>query len=262
MTSYEQNNAVEIDLVRLGKVLLRHLFLIIFVTVLCGLVATAGALHFLTPTYQASILMYVNNSSISIGSSSVSISTGEISAAKTLVDTYCTILTTRLTLEDVIKVANLDYSYSELNSMISAGSVNGTEIFRVTVTSTNAKEACLIANTIAQVLPDKIASVVDGSSVRTVDLAVVPTSPAGPSYIRYSAIGALLGLVAVCGLLIIRDLVEDTIDSESYLVEAYKDYPVLAVVPMEGGSDSSQKYKYSKKYSRYYYYSEHKGKAE
>lgn len=261
MTSYEQNN-VEIDLVRLGKVLLRHLFLIIFVTVLCGLIATAGALNFVTPTYQASILMYVNNSSISIGSSSVSISSGEISAAKTLVDTYCTILKTRLTLEDVIKVADVDYSYGEISSMISAGSVNNTEIFRVTVTSTDAKEACLIANTIAQVLPDKIASVVDGSSVRTVDLAVVPTSPSGPSYMRYTAIGALLGLVAICGFLIIRDLVEDTIDSESYLVEAYRDYPVLAVVPMEGSSGNGQKYKYSKKYSKYYYYGEHEGQAK
>lgn len=252
MNDYKQDNVMEIDLLRLGKVLLRHLFLIIFVTVLCGLIATAGALHFITPTYQASILMYVNNSSISLGSGSVSISTGEISAAKTLVDTYCTILTTRLTLEEVIEEANLDYSYSELSSMIASDSVNNTEIFKVTVTSTDAKEACMIANTIAQVLPDKIASVVDGSSVRTVDLAVVPTSPSGPSYVRYSLIGLFLGLVAVCAFLIIRDLVEDTIDSEDFLMEAYSEYPVLAVVPMEGSD--TKNVRYAKRYSRYYYY--------
>lgn len=256
MSSYNEKEVMEIDLIRLGKVLLRHIFLIIFVTVLCGLIATAGALNFVTPMYKASVLMYVNNSSISIGSSSLSISSGELSAAKTLVDTYCTILMTRLTLEDVINEAGLDYNYETLSSMISSGSVNNTEIFKITVTSPNAKEACNIANTIARILPDKIASVVDGSSVRTVDLAVVPTKASSPSYTRYTLIGALIGLIAVCAFLVIRDLVQDTIDSEDYLMEAYPEYPVLAVIPLEG--EGGKVSKYGKKYDRYYYYSEGK----
>ena len=67
------------------------------------------------PKYQASALLYVNNSSISVGSTSISLS--DLSASQTLVDTYIAILKTRLTLDEVAVQAGLDYEYEELEEM-------------------------------------------------------------------------------------------------------------------------------------------------
>src|SRR5699024_8716966 len=102
---------------------------------------------FKTPLYEAEALMYVNSNEISVGSTKLSISAAELSAAQSLVETYIVILNTRTTLNDVVEQTGVSYTYEQLRKMISAESVNGTEVFSITVTSPDPKEAELLANT-------------------------------------------------------------------------------------------------------------------
>jgi capsular polysaccharide biosynthesis protein len=175
--------------------------------------------------------MYVNNSGITVGSTSFTISGSEISAAKTLVDTYSVILKSRTVLEDVIEMDNLSYSYEALYNMISSSAVNETEIFQITVTSSSPTEAELIANTLADLLPEKISNIVAGSDVRVVDYAVVPASRISPSYTGNTAKGAMLGVVLAAAYIVLRYLLDEKIHSEDYLTHTYPDIPLLAVVP-------------------------------
>lgn len=68
----------------------------------------------IVPLYESKAMMYVNNSSLSLGNTSFSISSGELSAAQSLVETYIVILKSRLTLNAVIEKADLPYTYEEL----------------------------------------------------------------------------------------------------------------------------------------------------
>lgn len=237
----KKENVMEIDLLRLAKALWHRAWAIILAMVLFGAAAFSYAYFLITPLYQASAMLYVNNSSISVGSTSVSLS--DLSAAQSLVDTYIVILKTRTTLEDVIEQAELDYSYKELYDMISAGAVNSTEVFQIVVTSPNPWEAEKIANTIAELLPDKISNIVEGSSVRIVDYAVVPPVKSSPSISRYTAMGLLLGLVVSCGIIILRELFDEQIREEDFLLQNY-DLPMLAVVPdlLTSGKSSGKDY--------------------
>ncbi len=228
MKKEENEDYLEIDLFRLLKAVWQHMVLIVLVMILGGSVGLALACYVVPPKYQASALLYVNNSSISMGSTSISLS--DLSASQTLVDTYIAILKTRLTLNDVIEQAQVNYTFGEMKEMIGAKAVNGTEIFEITVTSRDPQEAERIANTIVRVLPDKITQIMDGSSVRTVDLAVVPQRPCSPSLRNYALIGALLGLVLSCGLVVLRELLNEQITSEDELLQAYG-LPVLAAIP-------------------------------
>ena len=189
----DRTNYIEIDLLQLLKALRRRVWAILLATVLFGGAAFTYATVFITPRYQASALMYVNNSSFSLGSTSFSISSSELTAAQSLVGTYIVILNTRTTLEDVIQKAGVSYTYEELSGMVNASAVNATEIFEVTVTSEDPQEAELIANTIAEVLPGKISDVVEGSSVRVVDYAVVPAGKASPNSLLAGDIGMMAG---------------------------------------------------------------------
>ncbi|MBD5133148.1 MAG: hypothetical protein HDT38_01560 [Clostridiales bacterium] len=226
----KQNNEeyIEIDLMRLVKALWRHVVVIGLAMILGGGTGLCLARYVVPAKYQASALLYVNNSSFSVGSTSISLS--DLDASQTLVDTYIAILETRLTLNDVIDRAGLDYSFEELREMIDAKAVNGTEIFEVTVTSENPEETERIANTIVEVLPDKIAQIVDGSSARTVDLAVVPERRHSPSYTKFTMIGAMVGLLFSAGIVVIRELLDDQIRGEEELLQGYG-LPVLAVIP-------------------------------
>jgi len=226
----EYPEQIEIDLMQLLHALWHRLWAIILAAVIGGGALFSYAAFLITPLYEAEALMYVNNSSFSLGSTSFSISSSELTAAKTLVDTYIVILKTRSTLNEVIREAGLNYSYQELSEMIGSEPVNNTEIFSIKVTSSNPQEAELIANTIAEVLPDKIADIVDGSSVRVVDYAVTPAEKASPSITLFTAIGVLVGIVLACLIIIIREMMDTQIHSEDYLIQTYK-LPVLAVIP-------------------------------
>lgn len=235
------NEEMEIDLLRLLHALWRKAWAIVLAAAIFGSCFLAGTALFVKPLYKANALMYVNSSNISVGGAKVSISQSELTAAQTLVDTYIVIMNTRMTLEEVIEQAGVSYSYGELKEMIKANAVNGTEVFSIEVTSTDPKEAEVLANTIARVLPEKIASIVEGSSARIVDYAVVPAKKASPSLTKNALIGAILGAVLMCGIVVVMELLDEQIHDSDYLIQTYN-IPVLAVIPDLLSSKSNNEY--------------------
>ena len=225
------DNEYEIDLRELFMVLLRRWWAIALAIVFGGAAAFGYTYFLVDPLYQASTLLYVNNSDISVGATSFSISNADLTAAQKLVDTYVVILKSRTSLNAISEKAGLNYSYETLKSMVSAKAVNSTEVFEVVVTSKDPAEAEKIANTIADVLPSKIADIVVGSDVRIVDYAVIPSHRSSPSYTRNTAIGMLIGAVIMAAILILAYLFDENIRSEDYLTQNYPDIPLLSVIP-------------------------------
>ena len=241
---------MEIDLLRLVKALWRKAVAIILAAAIFGGIAMAFTVMFIRPKYKAEALMYVNSSNISLGGAKVSISQSELTAAKTLLDTYIVIMNTRTTLEEVIAQAGVPYEYEELKEMISASAVNDTEIFKIDVVSTDPEEAEKLANTIAQVLPDKISAIVEGSSARIVDYAVVPAEKDSPSIVKNTLVGAILGFVLACGIVVVMELLDEQIHDSDYLSQTY-DLPVLAVMPdLLSGNGNNEYYRSAEKRAR------------
>ena len=236
----EEKDTIEIDLLELAHAVWKKLWLVIIAVIIGTVAAFSYAKFMITPLYQSKSMLYVNNSSISVGSTSFSISTGELSAAQSLVKTYIVIMQSRQTLNAVIEQADLSYTYEQLKKMVSAASVNNTEVFEVVVTSANPEEAELIVNTISDILPDKIADIVEGSSVRIVDYGVVPVYPVSPNTTRYALLGFLLGGVLSVGVIVLLEMINNNIRSEEYLIQTY-DLPVLAAVPVISGKSRRKK---------------------
>lgn len=220
-----------INLLELADYIWKRFFAIAFFTLLGGAVAFAYTIFFVTPLYSSSVMIYVNNSSVSLGDTSVSISGGDLSTSRSLVDTYIVILESRETLEEIIKEADVSYTYEQLSEMLSASAVNNTEVFKVTVTSEDPQEASDIANTVLKVLPARIKAIVDGSNAVQVDGAIPNTTPVSPDVTRKTATGALLGLVLSCCVCVLLFLMDTEIHSDSYLLKMYPDVPLLSVVP-------------------------------
>ena len=240
-----ETDEIEIDLLKVAQVLLRKAKFIIAITLLVAVATFAVTYFFITPMYTSTAMMYVNNSSFSLGNTSFSISQGELTAAQGLVDTYIVILKSRTCLESIIDQCSLEYDYEELYDMIESEAVNSTEIFSIDVTSKSPHEAERIANTITQVLPERISSIVDGSDVRIVDYAVVPSERTSPSFTLNTVIGALVGFVLAAAIVILRYMLDDQIHEEDYLTQTYPNIPLLAVVPDMLASEGKGYYYYS-----------------
>ena len=240
------DNVITIDIMRILKALWKKAWALALTGAICAAAGFCLAYFFITPKYSATAMLYVNNSTFSVGKTSFSITSSEISAAQSLVKTYIVILKNRTTLEEVIQKTGVPYTYEDLSSMITAESVSNTEVFHVTVTSTDPEEAALLANVISEVLPVRVAEIIDGSSMRLVDKAVTNPHKVSPSITRYTEIGLLIGVVLAAAIIVLRTLLDDVVHNEDYLLNTY-DFPILARVP-DLNEKTTRRYSYYKSY--------------
>ena len=247
------NEEIGIDLARLIAVLMDKAWLIGIVAVVCAVAVFLGTFFFITPQYESTAMFYVNNSSLSsIGEAALSsITSSDISASRGLVKTYIVILNTRETLTDVIDYAGVDRTYAELKTMISAESVDSTEVFKVVVTGPDPKEAEMIADAIAYILPNRIKDIIDGTSAKVVEAAVVPSAPSSPSYTKNTMIGFLVGFALMAAIVILQELMDITVRTEDDIAMSTK-HPILAAVPdMEAHSKGGYYYGYGRQKGAY-----------
>lgn len=247
-TEVNSNDYYVIDLAHIVKVVWRNVWVVIVLSILVAAIGFSVASFAITPTYSSSIMLYVNNSSFSVGDVGVSISSSQLVAAQNLAKTYTVLLKNRTTLERIIDETGVDYTWEAVYGMIESTLVNETEVIRVTVTCENPYEAEVIANGIARVLPQRVAEIVAGASMEVVDSAIVNTSKVAPSITLYTAVGFLLGMLLAIGILTVSALMDNTIHDEEYVINTYG-LPILAKVPnlMDSGSK-----KYGYYYNRYY----------
>ncbi len=231
-----------IDLLELARAVWKNILIIALVAAITGTAVFAFTAVTASPEYKATASLYVNNSSFelssaNLGATNISVSGGELSTSKSLIPVYIYILNSRTTVEEIIKEADLSYTPEELlkKEMFEAKEVSSTGVFEVTVTSSDPAEAELIANTIARILPDRIAEIVDGSSARVVDYAVMPAQRTGSNLTKNTAIGVLAGaflsIAVVVVLFLLKDPSEAVIRSAEELREIYPDVMVLAMIP-------------------------------
>lgn len=234
----KERDMIEIDLLKLVLILWRKAWAIVLAMIVMGGIAFGVTYNFIEPEYQASVKVYVNNTN----QNNSTMTQSDVNLQRTLVQTYIVTLKSRTTLNEVIKQADLDYNFEELSGMISAQAVDNTEVFEVTVVSKDAKEAAEIANTIAEVLPSRISEIIESSSVKILDYAIINNEPVSPSYIKNIAIGALAGAVVAVALIFLQFVLDNKIHSEEYLIEHYK-YPILAVIPDLTATSKNKYYK-------------------
>lgn len=224
------NDYYVIDFGHIIKSVWSRVWVVAIVSIMTAVIGFSIAAFAISPTYSSAIMLYVNNSSISLNDVGFSISSSDLTASQSLVKTYNVLLKNRTTLERVIEEANLDYSWKEVNGMIVASSADDTEIMRITVTTEDPYLSQRIANAIATVLPQRVTEVVEGSSMAVVDSAVPNLDKVAPSITGYTVVGMILGFIASVFILVIRAVMDNTIHDEEYIIQNYN-YPILAKIP-------------------------------
>ncbi len=203
----------------------------ILLIVLCGVYVMAGAFlvsnYLLKEQFRAEVSMYVAPNADEINRTA---SLSELNYAQAVVDTYIEILQTKSFLNEVADASGVDYTSTQLKNMISMSALNGTEIFRIRVTSTDPSEAFTIANTMAELAPGKIIEIKDADAVRVVDPATLPIQPVSPNKAKNTLMGFALGIFLGFGIALLLEMNDTRVKSEEDLTRRY-DYPVLGVLP-------------------------------
>ena len=219
---------VEVDLEKLLRACLKKLWLILLCAAVGGVVTYVYTLFFVTPRYITGTTFYVNNTQQS--GESQKISSSDLATSQRLVLTYVNIIKSDTVLEKVIAEADLKMTPGQIRGMMTATSIDETEMFKVQISHTDPYMATKVANAIAAVAPSEIANILSGSTTKVVDRAKVPTSPYTPNRSRNAMLGATVGAVAAVFYIVVITMMDVRIKSEEDLT-AITSLPILGVIP-------------------------------
>ncbi len=244
----EKGSNLEINIIPLLLYLLKKIWVIILVGLVAASAAFLGIKIFGTPTYRCGFTAYVNNKHAASSGNTDYLSVSDVNAAKELVKTYSAILTSNTILSSAKEEQNLNYSVGQLKGMVSTRIQDETEIIQVYVVARSPEESYNVAQAIASVAPQKMAEIVEGSSMKIVEMPEVPGSIYKPNYQRYTVLGFVAGCLFAILILIIVYFRNDTITDEAE-VESRFNVPVLGIIP-DANSTTGGKSGY---YYNYYY---------
>ena len=223
-------NEETIDLLELFGMLWQHIFQILICTVIGAAVAFGVTKFLMVPQYQSSAMMIVNTRQ----DVNANVTSDQINSATKLVETYSIIVKSDTVLSRVIDDLGLNLNYGELKDKVTVKSVNSTQVMEISVEDADPAAAQIICQKITQVCPDLIKDAVEAGSVKLISAASTPAQPVSPNTLKNTAVGAMLGLVACAGVLVLRMLLNNKINNDAD-VQKYLDLPVLGVIPAYEG---------------------------
>lgn len=232
---------IEIDLLELFQVLLSRIWLILSAGLFLALVCFAVSKFLITPTYESTTKIYILNKT-----ESANVTYSDVQMGTQLTKDYAELISSRYVLEEVIQKLGLDEDYKGLLDQVSVTTPSDTRIVAITVEDTDPVQAMNIANCIREVASDHIQNVMDIEAVNVVETANMPTEKAGPSCMKWTLIGGVLGCFILCAIILIQYLLDDTIKS-SEDVEKYLGLSTLALIPVAVSAEETAKKKKKKK---------------
>ncbi len=223
----EENQDYEtIDLLELLGALRQHILALLLTTVLAALAGFLVSSFVLTPQYQASALMIVNTRQ----DTSANVTSDQLTSASRLVSTYSIIVKSDTVLNQVIANLGLNMTYETLASKVEVSAVDETQVMEITVTDPNPDGARQVCEQITQVAPDAILTAVEAGSVKVISAASVDPDPVSPNIPRNTAIAGVLGLVVCVGILFLRVLLDNKINTEDDVTK-HLGLTVIGVIP-------------------------------
>lgn len=107
---------------------------------------------------------------------------------------------------------------------------DGTFYITITVTGSDPQKCANVANQIAEKCQEVYHQGFSYGQLGTIRSAKEPTSPVSPSKVRNTLIGAAVGVVLACLIVILLDFIDTTVKSDDDIAEIYK-IPVFAEIP-------------------------------
>lgn len=226
MENQRDNEAIEIDLFEVINVLLGKIWLILGTGIFAALVCFGVSKFIMIPTYESTTKIYILNKT---DSSAVTYS--DVQMGTQLTKDYAELINSRYVLEEVIQKLALSDEYDALLGKVSVNTPADTRIVSITVEDTDPVRAMNIANCIREVASNHIQNVMDIEAVNVVETANMPTEKAGPSVLKWTVLGGIIGALLVCVIVLIGYLMDDTIKTTED-VEKYLGLSTLTLIPV------------------------------
>ncbi|MBB5355406.1 capsular polysaccharide biosynthesis protein [Anoxybacillus mongoliensis] len=216
-----------ISLRELFQTLRKRAWLIVAITVIATMTSGIVSYFVLTPIYQASTQLLVNQAKSEQPIYNIS----EIQTNLQLINTYNVIMKSPAILDIVKDELDLNMPIEELNEKINVTSEKDSQVVNVTVEDPDPYMAADIANTVASVFQREIVKIMNVDNVNILAKAEVKEQPVPvkPKPLLNMAIAFVVGIMTGVGLAFLLEYLDNTIKNEQD-VEKLLELPVLGAV--------------------------------
>ena len=217
-----------ISLQELFQTIKKRIVLILSLTILATLIAGVVSFFFITPIYQSSTQLLVNQEK----SDSPIYNVGEIQTNLQLINTYNVIIKSPVILDIVRQDLALETLTTEaLNSKITVSSVGESQVLTITAQDPDQFVARDIANTTASVFQSKIEKIMNIDNVHILSQATATEMqvPIKPNKMLNMAIALVVGLMLGVGLAFLLEYLDTTIKTEQQ-IEKLLNIPVIGSI--------------------------------
>lgn len=216
-----------ISLKELLQTLRKRLVLILAITLTAVIVSGVVSFFFLTPIYQASTQLLVNQKK----SDQMMYNTNELQTNLQLINTYNVIIKSPAILDLVAADLDLGLNAQQLNNKITVGSEKDSQVVNISVQDENPQVAADIANTVAIVFSNEIIDLMNVDNVSILSKASIGDTPKPikPQPVLNIAIALVVGLMAGVGLAFLLEYLDNTVKNEQD-VEKILELPILGVI--------------------------------
>lgn len=216
-----------ISLKELLQTLKKRLALILAITLTAVIISGVVSFFFLTPIYQASTQILVNQKN----EDQAMYNQAELNANLQLINTYNVIIKSPAILELVAEELKLNMTAGQLNSKITVATQDNSQVVNITVQDEDPQIAADIANTTANVFSKEIIEIMNVNNVSILAKATVADgqSPVKPQPLLNVAIALVVGLMAGVGLAFLLEFLDNTVKTEQD-IEKLLELPVLGVI--------------------------------
>ncbi|MGW6384433.1 YveK family protein [Peribacillus butanolivorans] len=200
--------------------------LITLLTLIAALISGAISYFLLTPVYQSSTQMLVNQKQ-----SENQLDSNQIRSNIDMINTYSVIIKSPAILEKVIDDLELEQSVDQLSQKITINSQENSQVFSLTVQDSNPSKAVEIANAVSGTFQKEIKDIMNVDNVSILAKAEVKENPTPvkPSPLLNIAIAVIVGLMAGIGLAFILEFMDNTIRDEKD-IETLLELPILGSI--------------------------------
>ncbi|MCT4478548.1 Wzz/FepE/Etk N-terminal domain-containing protein [Peribacillus frigoritolerans] len=208
------------------KTLKKRWKLIILLTLIAALISGTISYFLLTPVYESSTQILVNQKQ-----SENQLDSTQIRSNIDMINTYSVIIKSPAILEKVIDKLELDQSVDQLSQKITINSQQNSQVFSLTVQDSNPSKAVEIANTVSQTFQKEIKDIMNVDNVSVLAKAEIKENPTPvkPDPLMNIAIAVVVGLMAGIGLAFLLEYMDNTIKDEED-IERLLELPILGSI--------------------------------
>ncbi|MFD6210474.1 YveK family protein [Peribacillus sp. NPDC060253] len=208
------------------KTLKKRWKLITLLTLIAALISGTISYFLLTPIYQSSTQILVNQKQ-----SKNQLDSTQIQSNIAVINTYSVIIKSPAILEKVIDDLELEQSVDQLSQKITINSQENSQVFSLTVQDNNPSKAVEIANAVSGTFQKEIKDIMNVDNVSILAKAEIKENPAPvkPSPLMNIAIAVVVGIMAGIALAFLLEYMDNTIKDEKD-IENLLDLPLLGSI--------------------------------